>query len=58
MLMYAESLAHLPKTGAGRPGRALVNSYPGATEAIASAADNLTMQITVSEAGQRHACDV
>jgi len=51
-------LTHLPKTEAGRPGRALENFQPDVTEAIASAADNLTMPITVSEAGQRNACDV
>ena len=38
--------------------RALWNFQPDVTEAIASAADNLTMPITVSEAGQRNACDV
>jgi hypothetical protein len=49
---------HLPKTGAGKPGRAPVNFQPGVTEATASVADNLTMLITVSEAGQRDACAV
>ena len=50
--------AHLPKTEAGRPGRAPVNFQPGVIEATASAADNLTMPITVAEACERNACDV
>jgi hypothetical protein len=45
-------------TEAGKPGRALVNFQPGVTEATVSAADDLAIPITVSEAGQRNACDV
>ena len=53
-----ETLAHLPKDEAGRPERASGNSPPDVTEATASAAENMTIPITVSEAGQRNACDV
>ena len=49
---------HLPKTEAGRPGRAPVNFQQDVTEATASVADSLTVPITVSGAGQRNACDV
>ena len=49
---------HLPKTEVGKPERAAVNSPPDVTEATASAAENMTIPITVSEAGQRNACDV
>ena len=51
-------LEHLPKDEAGRPGRAPLNFQVDVTEAITSAADHLTMPITVSEAGQRNACTV
>ena len=50
--------AHLPKTEAGKPGRAPENFQPDVTEAAASAADNLTLPITVSEARERKACAV
>ena len=53
-----ETLAHLPKDEAGRPERAPKNSQPNVTEATVSIPDELTMAITVSEAGQRNACDV
>ena len=53
-----ETLAHLPKDEAGRPRRAPKNSQPDVAEATVSVPDELTMAITVSEAGQRHACDV
>ena len=48
---------HLPKTEAGKPGRAPVNFQLDVTEAPVSVAEKLTAPITVSEAGQRHACD-
>ena len=50
--------AHLPKAGAGKPGRAPANFQPDVTEAAVSMAEKLTTSITVSEAGQRDACDV
>ena len=53
-----ETLAHLPKDEAGRPERAPGNSPPDVTEATVSAAENMTIPITASEAGQRNACDV
>ena len=54
----SRALTHLPNDEAGRSGRALVNFQLDVTEAIASAADHLTMPITVSEVGERNACDV
>ena len=54
----SETLAHLPKTEAGRPGRAPVNFQPGVSEATVSVAGKLSTPNTVSEAGQRNACDV
>ena len=53
-----ETLARLPKAEAGRPGRAPPNFQPGVSEAAVSVAGKLTMQNTVSEAGQRNVCDV
>jgi hypothetical protein len=53
-----QTLAHLPKDEAGRPGRAPVNFQLGVTEATASVADNLTLPIMVSEARERKACAV
>ena len=53
-----ETLAHLPKDEAGRPGRAPENFQPGVSEATESAAESMTTRITVSEAGQRNACAV
>ena len=52
------TLVDLPKDEAGRPERAPVNSQPDVTEAAVSVPDELTMAITVSEAGERNACDV
>ena len=52
------SLAHLPKDGAGTPGRAPVNFQPGVTEATASVADNLTLPVAASGARERNACAV
>ena len=54
----SRTLAHLPKTEAGKPGRASENSPLDVTEAAASAAENMTMPITVSEADQRNASNV
>ena len=51
-------LAYFPKTEAGRPGRAPMNSQPDVTEATVSVPDELTMSITVSEAGERDASEV
>jgi hypothetical protein len=51
-------LAHLPKAGAGRLGRAPVNFQPGVTEATASVAENMTTPNTVSEAVMRNTCEV
>ena len=42
----------------GKPGRAPVNFPRDVTEATASIAEKLTTPTTVSEAGQRNACDV
>ena len=53
-----ETPAQLPKVKAGKPGRAPKNSQPDVSEATVSVPDELTMAITVSEAGQRNACDV
>ena len=53
-----ETLAHLPKDEAGRPERASGNSQPDVSEATVSVPEELTMAITVSEAGQRNACNV
>ena len=50
-----EALADLPKTEAGKPGRAPANFQPDVTEADVSMAEKLTTPITVSEAGQRDA---
>ena len=58
MPMGNETLTHLPKDEAGRLERASGNSPPDVTEATASAAENMTMPITASEAGQRNACDL
>ena len=54
----SETLAHLPKAEAGRPGRAPANFQPDVTEAAVSMAGKLSTPNTVSEAGQRNACDV
>ena len=43
---------------AGKPGRAPVNFHPDVTEATVSVAGKLSTPNTVSEAGQRNACDV
>ena len=53
-----ETLAHLPKAGAGKPVRAPVKFPPDVTEATVSMAEKLTTPITVSEAGQRNSCEV
>jgi hypothetical protein len=53
-----EDPARLPKTEAGKPGRAPENFQPEVTEETASADDTLTVRILVSEAGERNACDV
>ena len=53
-----EALVDLPKYEAGKPGRAPANFQPDVTEAAVSMAGKLTTPITVSEAGQRNACDV
>ena len=50
--------ADLPKDEAGRPERAPENPQPDVTEATVSVPDELTIAITVSEAGQRNACNV
>ena len=50
--------AHLPKTEAGKPGRAHENFQMVVSEASASVTDKLTASITASEAGERNACDV
>ena len=50
-----EGLADLPKTEAGKPGRAPANFQSDVTEAAVSMAEKLTTPITVSEAGQRDA---
>ena len=42
----------------GEPGRAAENLSPDVSEATASVVGKLTTPITVSEAGQRDACDV
>ena len=49
---------HLPKTEAGRAGRAPVNFQPDVTEATVSVVVEQTMPVTVYEDGQRNACDV
>jgi hypothetical protein len=54
----SRTLAHLPKTEAGKPGCASENSPLDVTEATISAAENMTTPITVSEADQRNACNV
>jgi hypothetical protein len=43
---------------AGKPERAPVNFQPDVTEATVSVAGKLSTPNTVSEAGQRNACDV
>ena len=53
-----DALANLPKIEAGKPERAPANFPPHVTEAAVSMAEKLTTPITVSEAGQRNACDV
>ena len=53
-----EVLVDLPKDEAGKPGRAPANFQPDVTEATVSVAGKSTTPITVSEAGQRNACDV
>ena len=52
------ALADLPKDEAGKLGRASENFQPDVTEATVSVAGKLSTPITVSEAGQRNACDV
>jgi hypothetical protein len=42
----------------GKPGRAPENLSPDVSEATASVVGKLTLPITVSEVGQRNACDV
>ena len=53
-----EASVDLPKDEAGTPGRAPANFQPDVSEATGSMAEKLTIPITVSEAGQRNACDV
>ena len=53
-----EALVDLPKAGAGKPERAPANFQPDVTEATVSVAGKLSTPITVSEAGQRNACNV
>ena len=53
-----DDLVDLPKAEAGTPGRAPANFQLDVTEAAVSMAEKLTTPITVSEAGQRNACDV
>ena len=53
-----DALVDLPKDEAGRPERALENLQSDVSEATASVVGKLTTPITVSEAGQRHACEV
>jgi hypothetical protein len=53
-----ETPAQLPKDEAGKPERAPANLSPDVSEATASVVGKLTTPITVSEAGQRNACDV
>jgi hypothetical protein len=54
----SRTLAHLPKTEAGMPGRAPENFQPDLSEMTASVADKLTARMAASEAGQRNACDM
>ena len=54
----SETFAHLPKAGAGKPGRAPANFQPDVTEATVSVAGKLSTPITVSEAGQGNSRDV
>ena len=54
----SETLAELPKDEAEKPVRAPANFQPDVTEATVSVAGKLSTPITVSEAGQRNACDV
>ena len=53
-----DALVDLPKAEAGAPGRAPANFQPDVSEATVSMAEKLTTPITVSEAGQRNACNV
>ena len=53
-----EALAHFSEIEVGKPGRAPANFQPDVSEATASVVGKLTTPITVSEAGQRNACDV
>ena len=52
------NLGKVAEIEAGSPGRAPANFQPDVTEAAVSMAEKLTTPITVSEAGQRNACDV
>ena len=53
-----DALVHLPKAEAGKLGRAPEKLSPDVSEATASVVGKLTTPSTVSEAGQRNACDV
>ena len=54
----SRTLAHLPKTEAGKPGRAPANFQQDLSEMTASVAACLPMSKIVSGAGERDACDV
>ena len=53
-----ETPAYLPKDEAGRPERAPENAQLDVTEATTSVAENMTMPISASEAGERNARNV